>query len=930
MAEIWEKLVLFLGAHKVAAISAASVVAAGVAGVGGYTAYQHFNTPEEVEVEVVEENQVEQEAAELPDFKSVKITSDSLEKDITIYISDVNDEVITGTAFSVKLVKPEDAESLSEYVSAIQSLNQQIAALTGANCLDTGAATEETSDEDTSDEDTEEAEATTEVVEANTSPVEVTITDENGDEVDTYTPVITTDSPIYQLYCDKEVAVQAYAIALNDIAGDVYTDDDMDGIITQSDMEAGDYVACLMYTDDVLYDPVTYETEVNVKDKVEYKVVSEITKKVEADKPSEDGQKAVTVTQEATLKDTVEYVESSKSSKGSTVKSTTKVKVPTATNAKSSKATKNDGSVTSVSHDITTSTTKYTVTIKNYYYKNDGTTAESDPYDNFGSESVAKGTEKTYKASDYAARDGYTLMNDSSQTVTVNSNIEIAFKYKSNTAEKKTYTITVKDKYLKSDGSEEKTETRETKTYTEGDSYSYDAKSPDGYTVTSDKNYSGTVSADKEIVFTYKAKEEEKTEDTSTESSTEESSDSESENSGDTAWRGPSGALAVFSANTKLDTLGLKLLTKGLLLTTTTTTTETATLDMTYSAGTFTIKASSNVSGIAINGTELSSGTTTYKVTADGDYKLTGTATFSDGATDTTLAVTYTVSGITGSASTDKLLDTSGHELYVDEDCTTLATAADYKEGTTYYYLEDDYTYYGWQNINGLSYYYDKDGNAVTGTQVIQGVSYNFGSDGALIVNGTGIDVSKYQGKITWSSAASSISFAIVRCGYRGMYDGALHEDPYFYTNMSGAKSAGVATGIYIYSTALTEAEAVEEASMAVSMAQKAGGCSYPIYIDMEDSTRGVKSLSNAQRDAIITAFCTTVQSAGYKAGVYASKTWMSGLIDVGSIPSSCYIWVAQYNTSCTYSGKYSMWQYSSKGSVPGISGSVDMNKSYF
>ncbi|MBR1623462.1 MAG: hypothetical protein IJ675_06085, partial [Pseudobutyrivibrio sp.] len=255
--------------------------------------------------------------------------------------------------------------------------------------------------------------------------------------------------------------------------------------------------------------------------------------------------------------------------------------------------------------------------------------------------------------------------------------------------------------------------------------------------------------------------------------------------------------------------------------------------------------------------------------------------------------------------------------------------AANYEKGKAYYYKDATYTYYGWQSINGNTYYYDKNGNVVTGTQVIQGVQYNFGSDGALIVKGTGIDVSKYQGNIDWTQAKSSISFAIIRCGYRGMYDGQLHEDPYFYKNMSGAKAAGVQTGIYLYSTALNEAEAVQEASMAVAMAGKAGGCSYPIYIDMEDTVRGQSKLSTEQRCAIVNAFVSTVQSSGYRGGLYCSKNWMTNRMNAGSISSSASIWIAQYNTSCTYSGRKNMWQYSSKGSVPGIKGYVDMNKSF-
>ncbi|MBO6282679.1 MAG: glycoside hydrolase family 25 protein, partial [Pseudobutyrivibrio sp.] len=185
------------------------------------------------------------------------------------------------------------------------------------------------------------------------------------------------------------------------------------------------------------------------------------------------------------------------------------------------------------------------------------------------------------------------------------------------------------------------------------------------------------------------------------------------------------------------------------------------------------------------------------------------------------------------------------------------------------------------------------------------------------------------QGNIDWKAAKSAVNFAIIRCGYRGMYDGQLHEDPYFYKNMSGAKAAGVNVGVYIYSTALNEAEAVQEASMAVAMAGKAGGCSYPVYLDMEDTVRGQSKLSTEQRMAIVNAFCSTVQASGHKAGLYCSKNWMTARMNAGAIPGSCSIWIAQYNTSCTYSGRKNMWQYSSKGSVPGIKGHVDMNKSF-
>ena len=97
----------------------------------------------------------------------------------------------------------------------------------------------------------------------------------------------------------------------------------------------------------------------------------------------------------------------------------------------------------------------------------------------------------------------------------------------------------------------------------------------------------------------------------------------------------------------------------------------------------------------------------------------------------------------------------------------------------------------------------------------------------------------------------------------------------------------------------------------------------------MEDTVRGQSKLSVEQRMAIVNAFVNTVQSSGYKAGLYCSKNWMTARMNPNGIPGSCSVWIAQYNTSCTYSGRKNMWQYSSKGSVPGIKGNVDMNKSF-
>lgn len=272
--------------------------------------------------------------------------------------------------------------------------------------------------------------------------------------------------------------------------------------------------------------------------------------------------------------------------------------------------------------------------------------------------------------------------------------------------------------------------------------------------------------------------------------------------------------------------------------------------------------------------------------------------------------------------------DVNGSQLYVDGNGTIPATYKDYREGKQLYGTPK---YQGWQTLNGKVYYYKEDGSTATGQQVIGGVMYNFSGDGSLSQSSgnRGIDVSKYQGNIDWGAvAASGINFAIIRVGYRGSSTGVLVEDPYFKKNIAGATSAGIKVGVYFFTQAVSEAEAVEEASMAMSLVS-GYRMTYPIFIDTESASNGrANGLSKSARTAVVKAFCQTVKNGGYKAGVYASKSWFNNQLSASSL-SNYYIWVAQYSSSCTYSGKKDIWQYSSKGSVSGIKGNVDMNTGY-
>ena len=338
--------------------------------------------------------------------------------------------------------------------------------------------------------------------------------------------------------------------------------------------------------------------------------------------------------------------------------------------------------------------------------------------------------------------------------------------------------------------------------------------------------------------------------------------------------------------------------------------------------------SSSNTGVVALSGDSGTSVTLTAK--SKGSAEVTATITYVTDAKETTkeASVKTKVTVADFSDSSVVLKDKSGNVLYTDANATKQATLKDYASTDTFY-TSPQYT--GWRTDGGKVYYYDVNHNKITGNQVIGGVMYTFGGDGALSQSSgnRGIDVSKYQGNIDWGAvAASGINFAIIRVGYRGSSSGALVQDPYFKKNISGATKAGIKVGLYFFTQAVNEAEAVEEASMAMSLAS-GYKVTYPIFIDTESASGGrANGLSKSARTAVVKAFCQTVRNGGYKAGVYASKSWYANQLNASALNGYC-IWVAQYNSSCTYSGKYDMWQYSSKGSVSGIKGNVDMNISY-
>lgn len=209
-------------------------------------------------------------------------------------------------------------------------------------------------------------------------------------------------------------------------------------------------------------------------------------------------------------------------------------------------------------------------------------------------------------------------------------------------------------------------------------------------------------------------------------------------------------------------------------------------------------------------------------------------------------------------------------------------------------------------------------------------------------VTSYGIDVSKYQGVIDWESVAKdNVKFAMIRVGYRTGKTGELREDPYAEYNLYQAQKAGVQIGIYFFSTAVNEEEALEEANWVTEFI-KDYPITYPVVYNCEgfnEAGNRMNGLSIEQRTTNAKVFLEAVRKAGYNPMFYASKNELinNTCWNTDDLSSKYDIWISQYistkysdSIKPDYTGVYSMWQYTSTGRVDGIEGDVDMNVAYF
>lgn len=209
--------------------------------------------------------------------------------------------------------------------------------------------------------------------------------------------------------------------------------------------------------------------------------------------------------------------------------------------------------------------------------------------------------------------------------------------------------------------------------------------------------------------------------------------------------------------------------------------------------------------------------------------------------------------------------------------------------------------------------------------------------DGMSVINM--IDVSEWQKEIDWAKVkADGIEYAIIRVGYRGYgEEGTLSEatkDKYFETNMQNAIANGIKVGVYIFSQAITEEEAREEARYILNHIGSYK-ISLPLVMDYEYSGVGggrifKANLSKKKATNVCLAFADEIKASGYTPMIYANPSMLNTQLIPSEFAAKGYpVWLANYTSNTSYNGDFKFWQYSSSGSVDGISGRVDMNFYY-
>lgn len=188
-----------------------------------------------------------------------------------------------------------------------------------------------------------------------------------------------------------------------------------------------------------------------------------------------------------------------------------------------------------------------------------------------------------------------------------------------------------------------------------------------------------------------------------------------------------------------------------------------------------------------------------------------------------------------------------------------------------------------------------------------------------------GVDVSAWQNEVDWQQVKDAgMEFAMIRLAWRGSTEGGIYEDKYARANYQGAKDAGLAVGGYFFSQAVTENEAIEEAEYVLEMV-KDWEIDMPIVFDWERSNNRTADMDKQAVTDCTQAFCQRIQEAGYETMVYFNVRQIYNEVYIEELKDYP-LWLAMYDAPMTFPYKVGMWQYTARGSVPGIGTNVDLN----
>ncbi len=193
-----------------------------------------------------------------------------------------------------------------------------------------------------------------------------------------------------------------------------------------------------------------------------------------------------------------------------------------------------------------------------------------------------------------------------------------------------------------------------------------------------------------------------------------------------------------------------------------------------------------------------------------------------------------------------------------------------------------------------------------------------------------GVDISKHTGKVYFPSLkAAGVDYVMIRLGSRGYTTGQITLDENFKENIEGAIEAQLDVGIYFYSQAVSQDEAVQEANFVVqNLEPYRAHVKYPVAFNMgfvsNDKSR-IEGLGREDKTAVTVSFLDAVRAAGYVPMIYGDKEWLIKEVDLTKLQDYD-VWLSQEEEIPDYPYRYAMWQYNTDGVLNGIDGGADLN----